>query len=87
MGVRFYTCIRTRKVDEVSAHVKSTSRLIGPNCPENIIYPEYVIPEVILNWPASRMLAEICDPSSATNICILIKRDSFLARLIMHIIL
>ena len=28
MGVRFYTCIRTRKVDEVCAHVKSTSRLI-----------------------------------------------------------
>ena len=45
----------TITLSEVEAYVDYNNCVNDPNCPENVIYPEYEIPDVILNWPASRL--------------------------------
>ena len=48
--------------------------------PWSVIFKSWIFKKNSQNLPAFRILAAICDLWSATNICILIKRD-FLARL------
>ena len=45
----------TITLSEVEAYVDYNNCVNDPNCPENVIYPEYEIPDAILNWPASRL--------------------------------
>jgi len=42
------------KLSDVEAFVEYNNCINDPNCNVEEIYPEYEIPEVIINWPASR---------------------------------
>ena len=43
------------KLSDVEAYTEYNNCIIDPNCNEQEIYPGYEIPEVITNWPASRL--------------------------------
>ena len=43
------------KLSDVEAFLDYNTCVSDPNCSEQIIYPGYEIPDVITNWPASRL--------------------------------